>query len=232
MKQHVLIVSKSELLESVIPIVEESAGAELQHVESAAQALEFLSALRPELLVLVHPLEDSDALTFWSELRDRLEPGELPMTVVLSSLGDRPSVEPLEYAGVPVVSLDRTDTELAADLMRFLRQAPRPAVRVMVRMTVELEAGNLLRVAQALNASSSGLFVRTKDELPPGTELELRIEVPGQEDPVSARGVVVRKAVKSVEGSDGVGVRFAEMPPADRKRFEAFLLDQIESLAV
>lgn len=231
MKQHVLIVSSPELLESVAPIVEEAAGAELQHIHNTQHALALLQALTPELLVLVHPLPDSETLAFWAELESTLDGSQRPMTLALCTEARRPEVASLEDFGVTILSLDQTDEELARELTAFLRQAPRPAIRVMVKMAVELGAGSVLRFAQTVNASASGMFIRTKEDFPPESELDVQIELPGATDTVQARAVVVRRSSLATEGVRGVGVSFLSFRGADEERLSTFLTERIEHLS-
>ncbi len=64
----------------------------------------------------------------------------------------------------------------------------------------------------ATNVSSGGVFVSTEDPYPVGTRLSLEMTLPALEQPVHARGTVVRclPIYDLKEGAAGMGIQFSE----------------------
>ncbi len=223
MKQHVVTVASEESRGELASVLERAGGVVLEHFAEPALAEQRLSDIRPDLLILVHPLPELDTVVFWERLEATIGRERLPFTVVLASPEDMFDLEPLEQAGVRLINLSGAGGKGATALADFLRKAPRPDARVMVKVEVELGAGKVLRIAQTVNVSRSGLLIRTQERFPPGAILDLKMELPGEKTPIEARAEVVRRADPAVEKVYGLGARFVWFRATDRERFENFM---------
>ena len=209
-------------MDALAPTLKRAQGILLEHVTNPKSAAKRLTESAPELLILVHPLPDYETVAFWRDLEKHLQ-SAMPRTVVMASAADLFDLEPLQNLGVRLVNLSQSAGELESALSSFLRKAPRPHARVMVRVAVELGAGKILRIAQTVNISRSGLLIRTSEQFPAGSTLDLKMELPGEKDAIEARAEVVRMADPEVENVRGIGARFVWFRGADERRFDEFM---------
>lgn len=120
-----------------------------------------------------------------------------------------------------------------ADLLRAARTAgvalkpppARTAVRFPVRWPIRVAAAGTELSAAALDVSSGGLFVATRDALPPEIRFVLPLE--SGEPPVSGRARVARQVSADMARSRGLsrgyGVQITAIAAADNHRYAAFL---------
>jgi len=78
------------------------------------------------------------------------------------------------------------------------------------------QSASLRHVSHVTNLGLGGLYIRTTDPPPPGTFIQLLLDVPTGE--VRARAVVQRSKSK-----EGMGVKFVAMQQEDRGRFAQWL---------
>ncbi len=222
MKQKVAIVSSEEGLAALKSTLDQAQGTVFEHIANPEAAAKRLTAFAPELLVLVHPLPGYETVSLWGELSGRFG-SAMPTTVVVAAQEDIFDLEPLREAGAHLVTLGQPEGGIESTLSSFLRQAPRPHARVMVKVAVELGAGRVLRIAQTVNVSRSGLLIRTREQFPAGSTLDLKIELPDDQDPIEARAEVVRMANPEIEDVRGLGARFIWFRGRDEERFDEFM---------
>lgn len=222
MKQEVVVVASEEGMSALLPAFEQAQGIVLEHVKNPEWAAKRLTEATPELLILVHPLPEYETVKFWRELNERLG-AAIPQTVVVAAPADLFDLEPLQESGVRLVNLRQSATSMISALSAFLRKSPRPHARVMVKVAVEVGAGKILRIAQTVNVSRSGLLLRTQEVFPIGATLDLKMELPGDKAPIEARAEVVRLADPGIEEVRGVGARFEWFRGSDEKRFDEFM---------
>ncbi len=75
--------------------------------------------------------------------------------------------------------------------------------------------------AAVYDIGPGGVFVPTPAPLPPGTELELSLHLPGERRIIRAEGRVVwTNLVDSPSLPAGMGIRFLRIDPTDRIRLE------------
>jgi hypothetical protein len=84
--------------------------------------------------------------------------------------------------------------------------------RVVVKGTLETSDYKNYTV---VNLSESGLFVKSNEPLPIGTELKFSLFLTGMQRPVEMTGVVIRHG--QAEGEGGFAVEFTRMNPAHRR---------------
>lgn len=222
MKQTVVVIAGDQAMEAIAPILRQAHGSVFEHVTKPEWAANRLTEATPDLLILVHPLPGCETAKFWMNLERELG-SAMPQTVVVTSPEDLFDLEPLQAAGVPFLNGMASSEEIAAALSAYLRMSPRPHARVMVKVAVEMGAGKVLRIAQTVNVSRSGLLIRTKERFPPGSKLDLKMELPGDTNLIEARAEVVRLADPEVENVRGIGARFVWFRGSDEDRFDEFM---------
>lgn len=93
-------------------------------------------------------------------------------------------------------------------------------------MEVSYESDDDFQCNFLSDISGGGLFIGTHDPLEINSKLTVCFHVPGISDSLVIRGTVVW--VRGVEGGfkPGMGVRFDEMKPEDRRRLDNYLAEQ------
>ena len=71
--------------------------------------------------------------------------------------------------------------------------------------------------AGAEQISASGVFLRTTSELPEGSMLTMRLNIPGLAKAFTVLGRVVRTVRGNLLRTPGLGVRFVDIADADRR---------------
>jgi type IV pilus assembly protein PilZ len=106
----------------------------------------------------------------------------------------------------------------------------RSSERFDVTWSVDCETEETFLYAAITNISELGIFVRTTDPLPIGTQLTLRFVSPNSASPFVLQGKVqwvnTYRPMRD-NPNPGMGVRFIELQPADRER----LVDTIRTIA-
>ncbi|MBL9038488.1 MAG: PilZ domain-containing protein [Archangium sp.] len=100
----------------------------------------------------------------------------------------------------------------------------RPDIDVRVPLTgpVRFWSWNEPVFAEAVDISSSGIFVKTPALVPEGRHITLRIELPGRRA-FTVLGKVVRTVRGGVLAVAGMGVRFLDLLPSQREALQGFV---------
>jgi uncharacterized protein (TIGR02266 family) len=228
MRQQILVAgADTEALQRVLPVLEKHSVDihRKQAGEAALNAVQNLSVV--DLVFVSYPLPDMGFGDFVMAVTGIVSPSRPPQIVVLVSKADVAGVAGHVGHGVQVLPADLPDKLLERVAAKFLRKAPRPATRIMVKMVVKLGVGKVLRMAQSVNISASGMLIRTHEHYPLGSEVALEFALPGARDPVHAEAQVVRHAIPDREGVKGMGLKFTGLAPEHKTRLERYLRGQV-----
>jgi Tfp pilus assembly protein PilZ len=105
-------------------------------------------------------------------------------------------------------------------IMEERRRVPR--FIASLTLTVVLSKGEAHYVMETENVSDMGLFLRSKEVFPVGTQLHLVFGRPPELPRLSVEGIV-----KWSEGGRGVGVEFTSISPDDHQALLRFLKSQL-----
>lgn len=97
----------------------------------------------------------------------------------------------------------------------------RRAARAPLDLWVEEERGNELYFRRTGNVSVGGVYFEQTIPHAVGTLVKLRFSLPGDPDVIEAEGEIVN--TPNVKDGLGMGLRFVQMSPSDRRRLEAFI---------
>ena len=112
---------------------------------------------------------------------------------------------------------------IAQQVAALLEIAARMTLRLTTRLLVEVADGSEEALGAVVNMSAAGLLVETDADLEPGQHIILSIDIENQDEPVSAKAEVVRRADPDRDGVMGVGVRFLKFAGDSRERLESIL---------
>ena len=76
---------------------------------------------------------------------------------------------------------------------------------------------NQSRQAEVTEISGGGIFLRTREVLAEGAMVTLRVTLPGLKRAFTVLGKVVRTVKGGIFSPPGMGVRFVDLTPGDRK---------------
>lgn len=107
----------------------------------------------------------------------------------------------------------------------FLDIAPRAAVRFSTRLRTFLADDAEEVLGEVVNLSASGMLVETDTPFQRGEQVVVSIQIGDREESISAKGEVVRCAVRERGGVDGVGIRFLSFAGGGEERIEAVLAE-------
>lgn len=99
--------------------------------------------------------------------------------------------------------------------------------RTQIQIEVNYRSLDALYENPVLDISQGGMFIRTESPLPLGTEISLEFVIPGQDQTIQSKGLVVwrHESTHSRISSQkpGMGIRFIQMEPQDLKRIKAYV---------
>ena len=75
---------------------------------------------------------------------------------------------------------------------------------------------------EAFEISGNGLFLKTRQVLPEGAHVTLRLELPGQHHGMTVLGRVVRTVQGGILAVAGMGIRFLDLSPSQRQVIQTF----------
>lgn len=108
--------------------------------------------------------------------------------------------------------------DMAPDLLkgRRMMRDRREFQRAPMSGGVKLFQWGTLVPAEAAQISANGIFVRSKDVLPEGTTVTLRLALPGLHRAITVLGRVVRTVKGGLFAAPGMGIRFLDLLPSER----------------
>jgi len=112
----------------------------------------------------------------------------------------------------------------AAELLDI---APRADVRFSTRLRTSLADGGEAVLGKAVNLSASGVLVKIDTSFQLGEEVVISIHVSDQEELISAKGKVVRCAVRERGGVNGIGIQFLSFAGGGKELLQAVLAEAL-----
>lgn len=119
-------------------------------------------------------------------------------------------------------------------MTRERRKYPRLALPIRVRIRLlysRKAAASTASVCLTRNFAQEGLFISTPRVRPIGTRLGLSIYLDREKEPILACGKVIWIAHRKTQPAyyPGMGVRVAEMSPADHRRLQRFFSEKMQN---
>jgi CheY-like chemotaxis protein len=193
-------------------------------VTSADDAARFAFSDQVDLIILnAEPIEMSLEEVIRAIRSDESASNQAPI-LVLAKPGGEDEAREFIGRGVDRVMLAVDPPKfIALQVATLLGIPPRATLRLATRMLVELADGSQEALGAVVNLSAVGLLLETDAILEPGQFVIFSIDVDANQEPVSGKAEVVRKADPEHDGVVGIGVRFISFEGDSRQRLEAIL---------
>jgi len=191
---------------------------------TASELKERVAAATYRILLMGVPAPELDLKEFFHSLRSGTNPNRASSVILIVPEGQRESHSEFLGRGANVVLSDSSPlTELEAEVARLTKIAPRIPGRIMVRLKVGQESRSPTMLCQALNLSSTGMFLASTTRLPKGTVFGFEITLPDTRTAVRGEAEVVRHSTKGREGAEGLGIVFRSFSGAGFEHLQRFL---------
>lgn len=176
----------------------------------AAAAIDLVARVPLDVLLVGYPLSDVPLQEFLDAVRAERSPCRQSPLLLLAHREELESAQHFIGRGANrVVAAEEPSGELQAEISALLAVAPRSALRMMVRMMVNIGEGAALEMSQSENLSATGMLVRTGELYPLGSRLAFEFHLAGDPQPIRGEGEVVRHTLSNREsGVRGIGIRF------------------------
>jgi CheY-like chemotaxis protein len=222
-KARVLIVSPSDLSQKLAKTILWRADIERFFADTAEEGFEKALALKPSL-ALIDASVLKDALTLLKRLRSNEATRKISLVAISGSTREARE-DPLRHAGANLVLPVRLDTAIFDRRLEGLLEVP-PRREIRLSASFQLwcrsEAAGPLQDATVLNMSIRGMLIETREPLPVGTTVEIRLPLPGDPEPLALMALVEREA-QAPAGRFRCGVHFLILRDQARERIRSYL---------
>ena len=223
-RRSVLVVNvDEELFGKIAPLLGREA-LEVDRFPRARAALDLISQVPVDVLIVGYPLPDVPAQELLDVVRAAHSPCRQSPLLLLARADDLEEAKRFIGRGAnEAVAVEESAERLQAAVSRLLAVAPRSGLRVMVRIVVNIGEGAALEMSQTENLSETGMLVRTGEVYPLGSRLSFEFHLGGQSQPIRGEGEVVRQTTAGREAVRGIGIRFISLERDGLQRLQRFL---------
>ncbi len=196
---------------------------EVDRVPSASSALELLNIVPFSAVICRHPFTDMETGEFIAGVKAPTSASRDAGIALVTDAYRVSEAGAFLAAGVDLVlSLGDPQGEREAMLCMLLGIQPRRSLRVLVKLSVEIETGGTDRfVSQTHDVSASGMFVITRKTVDIGAEIGFSFTLPGETRPFEGVAEVSRIAGPQATGPQGLGIHFENFRgPDDEGRLQ------------
>ncbi len=106
-------------------------------------------------------------------------------------------------------------------MQRSDRKEARVYPRVALRASVDFQTGANFYLGHTKDISLGGVFIETRAEVAVGMPITLRLNVLGKPLAIPAE---IMWVMSDEKGTSGIGARFFELSPEEKKRIQAFMM--------
>ena len=195
----------------------------IQRAESPEAAVSLCGQEGCDAAILCWPLPDVRLERLVDDLRGARDGEAGRVVIVLAEPEGMVEAAAVAGDGVFVLPSERGALRLEESLAGLLTASARRAVRMLVKLSVEVDDNRLHRACQTVNLSQSGMALRTRERLEPGSRIAFSFFLPEDDKRIEGEAEIVRQIDKEVEGFEGLGVRFLTFRADSGERLEEFL---------
>ena len=186
------------------------------------QVLALAKERRPDVVVVDVRSPEPEGLLLCRTLKTDTTTRDIPVIMVtarhLRGEAEKAGADALVYK--PIAQRAFLDA-----IRRFVELRERRHIRYPVNLRFIFSVGNEVRQAFSRDLSLTGAFLNTDKVVSPGSALNLRFRLPGEDEAIECRGIVRNNQVIGRRGapSRGFGVEFQEIGRSELQRLEAFI---------
>ena len=193
---------------------------EMYRVPAALAAVRMVRQIPFDLMIVVHPLADTDFAGFHGEIRARSSPCRDSQLLVLASPGRMAELDGFRQdARLETLDVDQPQHRLAEAASRYLGPI-RVAVRYDLRLPVYWDDAQ--HASHTVDISISGALIAQQTGDPPAVGERLKLALTLPDGPISLSAEVVRLTAPPSDKAQGFAVSWIR--PGDAR------LDRLESL--
>ncbi|MEM9555666.1 MAG: PilZ domain-containing protein [Acidobacteriota bacterium] len=209
--------------QAVVPFLDRDTF-EVDRFPSASGALELVSRVPFEMLLVRYPLPDMPLDSFLDSVRD--EESACLRSSLLLLTPESHDGEAKRYIGRGAnrtISLEAGADAIQASISSLLNVAPRKAARFLARVEIKLGEASDMILCQTENLSATGMLIRTDKRYDLGTEIDFEFSLPNDVRPVRGIAEIVRHTMIGRDQVGGIGLRFLSFSGDSQRRFESYL---------
>ena len=216
--------------EAIAPVLERQR-LEIIRVDSPEKAVEMACAEHVDLVIFDAEPNEMTLEEIVAMLRGESSASAKTSLLVMAEPGSDETARKMIGNGVNrVMLLDDPEEKIEQQVAQLLHIAPRAAVRFATRLYTSLDNGTEEIFGQTANLSVSGMLVQTPTVLEPGQRVVFEILVEDRQGAIIGDAEIVRRAVKTREGLEGVGLRFLGFRDDCRDLLDAVIADALAEL--
>ncbi|MEM6454845.1 MAG: response regulator [Acidobacteriota bacterium] len=223
-RRNVLVIGVSpDEFGRVAPFLERDAF-DVDRFPSGSGALELLSRVPFEVLIVRYPLRDMALGNFLRSVRRDDNPC-MRSPLLLLTQEDRID-EAQTYVGRGanrVITLGESENRIQEVVSSLLNVAPRKAARFIANLEIKLGGTKDRLLCQTENISASGMLLKTERRYELGTKIHMEFTLPNDTRPIVGIGQVMRHSVPGRDPVSGMGMRFLSFAGDSQRRYQAFL---------
>lgn len=191
---------------------------------SARGALELISKVPFEMLLVRYPLPDMDTDSFLRLVRQEGSACLRSSLLVLTHAEQEDEARRFIGLGANrTINLEASEQEIQSSISSVLNVAPRKAARFLARLEIRIGGAKDMVLCQTENFSATGLLIRTDRKWDIGTRIEFEFSIPNDARPVRGVAEVVRHTVGGRDTVAGVGMRFLSFAGDANRRYQGFI---------
>jgi len=198
--------------------------------QNGVEVLKLMKLAPPDLVILDYTMPVMDGLTALRHITSDSQLKDIPVIMVTahSHRGGADDFEKLGAFGYMTKPINIKELHsLLQECITYSGGRKRKHLRTSLQKSVAVSFHGLSKTYFAITLSEKGLYLRTKDPLPIGTEIGLVLPLT-PEQIISLKGnVIYHKDVFSDAIDPGMAVEFKEVSDADSATLNAYITDTL-----
>jgi CheY-like chemotaxis protein len=203
---------------------------EVSSANTAAQALELISANRPALIITDVVLPGMSGMDLFHLLKQDLRTAFIPVIFVIPLSDVASERRCLDSGAAACISKPIQAEELFRTVQQVIEPKPRAGIRIDTRLPVSLNNVPLdcAKGDCAIDLSEHGIYVPMHDPYPQNRRVTLQIHI--KDRTISATGAVLHSHPSGetpLRKEPGMGLKFVNIAPQDQDFIRTFIRDEV-----
>ncbi len=214
----VLLVDDIELFLAFERRLFEPTGCRILTAASGLEALEVARSERPHVILLDWEMPGMKGDEVCRILKEDSRTRHIPILVVTAFGHDEIKDRCLGAGATGFLTKPVAGKELLRRVVELLEIPPRVFLRSTLSIEISLLEGEVKRKAEGFSedVSETGMLLEVSEYIPRGSELAVKLSVPGHQERLRLLGDVARTFERKARGRFGVGVKFGSLEPGVR----------------